>query len=75
MSRKVFDQMDFDHNGHITQAEYLRLNGRRAGEECVPAAFNAMDINENRMVISNLGCKKYCCQVLISGKAYFLKPN
>ena len=53
MSREVFDQMDLDHNGYITKAEFLRLNTKRAGEENTLAAFNKMDINHNGMVISN----------------------
>ena len=65
MSREVFDQMDLEHKGYITKAEFLKLNAKRAGEENALAAFNKMDVNLNGMVILLRLYK--CCWVLISG--------
>lgn len=42
MSRDTFDQMGYEHEGYITQEEYIKFNAKRAGEENALAAFKAM---------------------------------
>lgn len=54
MAEEVFVQMKCEQKGYISKEEYVKVAAKMVGEESAVALFDAVDLNKNGKVYTQL---------------------